>query len=314
MTSREPMTRLTISETIRQIQHSNGGFPYQVGAEARSDSTAWAVMALSNSAISESICEQGRAYLLEQQDTMGRVCISRSHPEASWPTPLAILAWHSSINYQNPENLSSQFLLTLTGMHFPKSDPPITGHDPSIIGWPWITDTHGWVIPTGMAILALQVAGLGAHTRVKEGQAMILDRQLPHGGWNYGNTSVFGKELHPLPECTGIALQALANDIDLQYVERSLDYLLKKLPALRTPISLGWALLGLGAWGLRPSHSEELILTSLELQERYGPYPVPALALLLCAANTTGGLRSFVERSPSPTASLPQRESFASHV
>ncbi len=314
MTSREPMARLTIPETIRQIQLSNGGFPYQVGAEARADSTAWAVMALSNCAISEPICEQGREYLLEQQDTMGRVCISHSHPNASWPTPLAILAWHSSTNYRLSEKLASQYLLTFTGNHFPKSDPPIIGHDPSIIGWPWIEDTHSWIISTGMAILALQVVGLGAHARVKEGQAMILDRQLPHGGWNYGNTSVFGKELHPLPECTGIALQALANDTDLQYVERSLDYLLKRLPTLHTPISLGWALLGLGAWGLRPSHSEELILTSLDLQERYGPYPVPALALLLCAANASRGLRSLLERSPSSTTALPQREFSTSHV
>ena len=165
-----------------------------------------------------------------------------------------------------------------------------------------------------MAILALQVAGLGTHARDKEGQSMILDRQLPHGGWNYGNISVFGKELHPLPECTGIALQALADDTDLQYVEPSLDYLLKKLPTLHTPISLGWALLGLGAWGLRPSNSEELILTSLDLQQRYGPYPVPSLALLLCAAISTGGLRSLIELSPSPTTSLPRKESFASHV
>ena len=161
-----------------------------------------------------------------------------------------------------------------------------------------------------MAILALQVAGLGTHARVKEGKAMILDRQIPHGGWNYGNTTVLGRELHPLPECTGIALQALADDTDLQYVERSLDYLLKKLPTLHTPISLGWALLGLGAWGLRPSNSQELILTSLDLQQRYGPYPVPSLALLFCAANASGGLRSFFEPSPSPTTSLPQVESF----
>ncbi len=305
------MAHLTIPETIGKLQLSNGGFPYQIGAEARSDSTAWAVMALSMSDISEFNCNQGRAYLLEQQDPLGRVCVSHSHPEASWPTPLAMLAWHSSLKYRHAEDLSRQFLLNFKGRHFPNSDPPIVGHDTSIIGWPWIANTHGWLIPTGMAILALQVAGLGNHARVKEGQSMILDRQLPRGGWNYGNISVLGKELHPLPECTGIALQALADDTDLKNVERSLDYIIKKLPTLRTPISLGWALLGLGAWGLRPSNSEELILTSLDLQQRYGPYPVPSLALLFCAAISTRGLRSLFERSPSPTTSLHQREIFA---
>ncbi len=311
MDSKESVALHTIATTIRQLQLPSGGFPYQTGKEARPDSTAWAVIALSIGHTPDMACEQGRAYLRKQQDSMGRVCISPHHPKASWPTPLAMLAWHNSPNYGISENLSSQFLLAFTGNHPPKSDPSVIGHDPTIIGWPWIADTHGWIIPTGMAIFALQVARLGAHARVKEGQAMILNRQLPHGGWNYGNTSVFGQELHPLPECTGIALQALANDINIQDVESSLDYLLKKISTLHTPISLGWALLGLGAWGLRPSQSEELILKSLDLQARYGPYPIPSLALLSCAANASEGLRSLLELSTSSTTSSPQRESFA---
>ena len=121
-----------------------------------------------------------------------------------------------------------------------------------------------------------------------------------------------GKELHPLPECTGGRSASFGPTTqNIQYVEDSLDYLLKKLPSLHTPISLGWALLGLGAWGLQPSHADELILSSLELQKRYGPYPIPALALLLCAANASEGLRSLFEMSPTPTTSLPQRNSFA---
>ena len=314
MSLNESIALRTISTTISQLQLPSGGFPYQVGNKARPDSTAWAVIALSMIDIPELVCEQGRAYLQKHQDSLGRVCISPHQPQASWPTPLAMLAWHNSPNYELHEKRASQFLLAFTGDHFPKSDPPIIGHDSTILGWPWIADTHSWIIPTGMAILALQLAGLGVHSRVKEGQAMILDRQLPHGGWNYGNTSVFGQELHPLPECTGVALQALANDTNIQQVEGSLDYLLKKLPTLHTPISLGWALLGLGAWGLRPAQSEELILKSLALQERYGTYPIPSLALLSCAANASAGLRSLFERSPSSTASLPQREPLVEHV
>ena len=311
MSPRETSAPHEISTTIRQLQLPSGGFPYHAGSEARPDSTAWAVIALSYVDIPEFVCEQGRAYLQKHQDALGRVCITPHHPKASWPTPLAILAWHSSINYRQSENLSSQFLLTFTGNHYPNANPAIIGHDSTILGWPWIADTHSWIIPTGMAILALQVTGQSRHPRIQEGQAMILDRQLPHGGWNYGNSSVFGKELHPLPECTGIALQALANDTDIQYVEKSLDYLLSKFPTLRTPISLGWALLGLGAWGLRPSNADELILRSLDLQNRYGPYPIPSLALLLCAAKASEGLRTIFETPPTPTTSLTQRTSFA---
>ncbi len=311
MSTKSFTKNLTIPKTIIHLQLPNGGFPYHKGAKARSDSTAWAVLALSAHDSYRSSCEQGQTYLRAQQDTKGRVCISPQHPEASWPTPLAVLAWHSSSKFRVSEELASRFLLSFKGYHYKQSNKSNRGHDPSILGWPWTADTHGWVIPTGMSILALHVAGQGAHPRVEEGQSMLLDRQLPHGGWNYGNTFVFEKELHPLPECTGIALQALAPNGDLKSVERSIDYLLNQLPRLRTPISLGWTLLGLGAWGLRPSNTEELILASLDLQQRYGPYPIPSLALLFCAMNTMGGLQSLFRFPPSHTTSLPQVKSLA---
>ena len=110
-----------------------------------------------------------------------------------------------------------------------------------------------------------------------------------------------GKELHPFPESTGIALHALAGTTPIHNIERSLDYLLHELPHLRTPISLGWTLLGLGAWGLKPANTEELARASLQLQERYGPYPLPSLALLLCAVKASQGLHSLFRSSPQET-------------
>jgi hypothetical protein len=144
-----------------------------------------------------------------------------------------------------------------------------------------------------MAITALQNGGIHHHERISQGVLMLLDRQLPHGGWNSGNTLVFGKELLPLPECTGIALQALAGNTEQHSIQKSLDYLLEELPRLRTPISLGWTLLGLGAWGLKPTHTDELVTASLRLQERHGPYSLPSLAVLLCAAQASQGLESI---------------------
>ena len=166
-------------------------------------------------------------------------------------------------------------------------------HDTTIIGWPWIADTHSWVIPTSMAITALQISGIENHERITQGVLMLLNRQLPHGGWNSGNTLVFGKELLPLPECTGIALQALAGNTERHSIQKSLDYLLEELPRLHTPISLGWTLLGLSAWGLKPPNTDELVQTSLQLQKRHGPYSLPSLVILLCAAQASEGLHSI---------------------
>lgn len=279
-------------QTIRDLHRPSGGFSYDLDEDTRPDSTAWAIIALSAFGRDEQACEEGRNYLQKQQDIEGLIRIGSNYPKASWPTPLAIIAWKTSDQYQKEKDLAIHFLINFSGYHFPKDDKSIVGHDPSIKGWPWIADTHSWIIPTGLAIIALQIAGV-THQRILEGQHMILDRQLTQGGWNYGNTVLFGKELLPLPECTGVALQALSKTTDTTLIEKSIDYLIRELPNLRTPISLSWALLGLGAWGMKPSHSDELILESLHLQKKYGPFPLPALALLLCAAQAPQGLHSL---------------------
>ena len=291
-------------DTIRDLHRPSGGFSYDQDQDARPDSTAWAIIALSAFEKDEQACEEGRNYLQKQQDTEGRLSIGPDYPKASWPTPLAIIAWATSDHYQKEKDLAIQFLINFSGHHFPKNANSVAGHDTSIKGWPWIADTHSWVIPTGLAIIALQIVGV-THQRILEGQQMILDRQLPQGGWNYGNTTVLGKELLPLPECTGVALHALSNTTDTTLIEKSIDYLIRELPNLRTPISLGWALMGLEAWGMKPSNSDELILESLHLQKKYGQFPLPSLALLLCAAKAPNGLHSLFpqqqfENPPNP--------------
>ena len=117
-----------------------------------------------------------------------------------------------------------------------------------------------------------------------------MDRQLSHGGWNYGNTVVFDQELRPMPGNTGMALNALSGRVAEEEVTRSLDYLKFQINMFRTPLSLGWGLLGLGAWGKRPDHAEKRILESLNLQKRYGNYDTSLLAILILSFFLSGGI------------------------
>ncbi len=279
--------------TIQEHQLPNGGFPYQAGEKARPDATAWAVITMSAFGSNSEPCDRGRTYLMSLQADDGHISISHEHPQATWPTPLALLALSNTPWAQRAHDSAVQFLLHFSGLHYAQTEDSVMGHNTEIVGWPWIADTHSWVIPTSMAISALQLSGIHHHERISQGVLMLLDRQLPHGGWNSGNTLVFGKELLPLPECTGIALQALAGNTERHAIQKSLDYLLEELSRLRTPISLGWTLLGLGAWGLKPPHTDELVTASLRLQERHGPYSLPSLAILLCAAHASQGLDSI---------------------
>ena len=146
------------------------------------------------------------------------------------------------------------------------------GHDTSIGGWPWTEDTHSWIEPTSLSICALRITGYGTHERVGEGVRLLMDRQLSSGGWNFGNTTVFGTEFAPMPESTGLALSALLGSVNKQDVSRSIDYLKGSVETLTTPLSLGWAILGLAAWGKRPRNANALIDRCLTLQNRYGFY------------------------------------------
>jgi hypothetical protein len=122
---------------------------------------------------------------------------------------------------------------------------------------------------------------------------MLLDRQLPHGGWNAGNTIVFGHELHPMPEGTGSALASLAGVVEKRRVARSIDYLEGEVERLRTPISLGWSLIGLAAWERWPARGAVLVERCLANQSRYGGFDTSSICLLIL-----GGLAGTKTQSP----------------
>ena len=76
----------------------------------------------------------------------------------------------------------------------------------------------------------------------------------------------------------------------------SLAYLQHEVTRLRTPISLGWSLLGLAAWKQVPIGAAGLVERCLANQERYGEYDTAALCLLVLGALAieTGGASPLI--------------------
>jgi hypothetical protein len=146
------------------------------------------------------------------------------------------------------------WLLATRGSKLRKTDQ--VGHDTQLQGWPWVSDTHSWVEPTAYALLALRVTNKAHHPRFREGVALLLDRVLPEGGWNYGNTRVLDHTLQPFPATTGVALAALAGEPEAPAIENSLAYLAEALATARSPLSTAWGVIGLKAWKRRPREAE----------------------------------------------------------
>jgi hypothetical protein len=271
-----------------------GGFSAYNGGHFRPDATAWAVLALEAGQVDRRLSNSACRRLSGRQNSDGRIPVIEGCPEACWPTSLGILAWGKASGFEHEIDRAVQFLLKSSGKHSPKRENASVNHDTAIKGWPWIEDTHSWVEPTALAILALRSCGYEGHERIREAVRMILDRQLSSGGWNYGNKIVFNKELRPIPECTGIALTALESLTERSSIKSCIDYLEEEIKKLRTPVALSWAIFGLSAWSNRSDNFRDWILESLNLQEKYGSYDTGQLSQLLVAYFTDGDLVGFL--------------------
>src|SRR5689334_17353480 len=214
------------------------------GGRFRPDATAWGILAMRACGSPPAQLDPHQARLRAEQQPDGRIAISKDHLESYWPTALAILAWRDSPFSRDAQQAAAAFLLGSTGVHYKRRSDEPAGHDTQLKGWPWVGGTHSWIEPTVASVFALRLSGYEEHDRVREAIKMILNRQLPHGGWNYGNSFVFERELRPMPESTGAALAVLAGSVDKRTVGRSLEYLEGEVDRLRTPVSLGWCLLG----------------------------------------------------------------------
>jgi len=281
-------------EALTKHALGQGGFSGPIGGRYRADATAWAAIALSAAGAREDLVESARSRLAANQSEDGRVSLSQEYPQVFWPSPLAAIAWKGSQAYHSHQSRAITFLLSTTGEHYEKKrDDPI-GHDPSIKGWPWIAETHSWVEPTSFVLLALETTGSGDHVRAQEARSMLLDRQLEHGGWNYGNTRIFDQPLRPMPLSTGLALCALAGRVQREAVEKSLFYLIMSMNQIRTPLSLGWGILGLSAWGERPADVEYSVERCFQRQKVYGPYETQTLGLLVASLLGREGLPGLI--------------------
>ncbi len=285
-------------QTLRERFEEGVGFVNRAGGRARPDAAAWAILALAAAGTDAELVEKGRDQLAAAQSDDGRVSIAREHQETYWPTSLAILAWQGAPEHRHPQEKAAQFLVECSEVLTPETKKQIVGYDTTLRGWSWTADAFSWVEPTALAMIALRVARYQNHPRIQDAVTLLMDRQLPEGGWNIGAPVIFGRPLRPMPENTGMALQSLCGLVLRKDVEKAISYSREQLASLHTPLALAWTILGLRAWGEQIEGQAGYFLDVVARQQKYGVYDTVSLGVLLTAWFCENGLvQYFNERS-----------------
>jgi hypothetical protein len=271
---------------------------YRFPGPSASEPASLVCLALAGRGLSRA-AQRPAQWLLEIQQANGAVGVSAAESTPAWTTSLAILAWtavdaNNSVNGQGalskPIEEAVRWSLSSRGTTVPRKLH--VGHDTTIIGWSWAAATHSWLEPTCYFTMALKAAGQGAHARVSEGVRLIVDRLLPDGGCNYGNTIVLGQSLLPHLQPTGLAMMALAGEScndpriekSVQYLDRTLESAFSKGVQIPTA-SLCYAMMGLAAHHHMPACSKKMLQSAMERELLKPSSPHKCALLALAAAN-----------------------------
>ena len=190
-----------------------GGWAYYSNKAASIEPTCLALLALKNSKyesskeFSDAVC-----FLQSCIGPNGIVVPPNGRPEAFWVTSIVLFTFVKLNLSASVVSSMASILLEIKGT-VTKNNQALEIHakgiNPQVMGWPWSLKTFSWVEPTAWAVLSLRLAGLQDNPRVIEGLEFLLDRLMDEGGANYGNKTVLGKLLDPVPGPTALCLLAL---------------------------------------------------------------------------------------------------------
>lgn len=265
------MLAAELSQVLAESQGRDGAWGYYPGRAGRLESTCWALLALAR----------------YRRAVVDIAPLRRWPAQKGWlidvpaaPVNVAFNALAAVVLLQHPDGrtLASPIISNLVstqGMALPQSDA--IRQDSSLQAWPWIDQTFSWVEPTAWALLALKKArrqGSGQSSaieaRIQVGERMLVDRACRQGGWNYGNSNVYGKELWPYVPTTALALMAMQDRRNEAVVGAALQSLQKDSESERSAVALSLAAICLRIYGVAGPAIESGLVEYLELSRSIG--------------------------------------------
>lgn len=261
----QAVCRRLLAALLGQQNLASGAWAYHQGQDAV-EPTCLALMAIRE--VQGTRGALAARWLADQQTASGGWNAFEGHDgNGCWTTSLVVISLINSYPKSAGLQQAVRWLMNARGREshwlwrwkFQTIDTKVR-FNPRKYGWSWVDGTTSWVIPTALAVIALQKAvGSGrcqdgkCRGRIQLGCELLLDRMCPNGGWNAGNSVVFGVPLEPHIDATAIALLALRHYPALAAIEQCLRWLGPRVVQCPSPFSLAWAVLAMDVYrGLIP--------------------------------------------------------------
>jgi hypothetical protein len=241
---------------LAHTQNKDGGWGYQQGGASFTEPTALGLVATAGSAASAA--SAAVAWLLAGQHDDGGWGALRADPDSGWHTAVAVFGLALARNAKDSGDIEIaisrgvDWLLANRSRTLPLPNPATKLHG-GLAGWAWTPGTFGWVIPTGLGLLALNAASpVAGDEPIAQALTLLDDRRCSSGGWNWGNPVLFGSQLPPYATETAVAVLGLlagGRDASNDSVKGGLDWLAANLDAKTGVTATAWSILALRAGG-----------------------------------------------------------------
>jgi hypothetical protein len=244
-----------LSQLLEVRQLALGGWSYYRRSQMDVEATSLAVMALNSQ--SPHTAKSGIDQLLRLQPQDGGWPAFLGDSESSWTTALVLSTLNLTNDFASAREKALRWIILERGREghwfwrwkFKTVDRNVR-FDPDKYGWPWGSGSASWVIPTAFSIIALKQYTVcnrleASEKRINLGVEMLLDRVCVAGGWNSGNSIVYGMPLRPHVEATAIALLALQGERRSVVIDKSLEWLKLSAGSIEAVSSLAWCILSL---------------------------------------------------------------------
>ncbi|TWT48579.1 hypothetical protein Pla111_03530 [Botrimarina hoheduenensis] len=276
------MLSATLSAVADRLEAQPVG-GYGISDVIAAEPVAWAAMALAGTG-RDAAARTAAEWLAKAQQSDGSVGVTAEEQRPAWTTAPAVLAWLAVDPSGYADRIDRAFAWALEQKPWTAPRTRIFGHDTELAGWSWAADTHSWLEPTAFFVKAFVAAGRTEPPRVQEAIRLLVDRLLPRGGANYGNTVVLGQELLQHVQSSGIVAWVLADTPSANHLTATLDYLEAAIEEPTGVASLAYAALGLSAAGRFSERlAEALIAAAPRVETCAGSYK-PALYASACQA------------------------------